>query len=168
MKEKLTHVEQQLINFISTNKEFYELAKKHTFSFRDFSPYCDYCAIKWNNKEQKWDFEDYYRHDENKALPSKSTEIFFLDLDIDGFDWGSLYSELDVQFQKYLTRMNYEDIKEDSEKIKELRRNYFDENKKWVIDNWFKINEESIDVYFKRMLKKIRDLKFEQKNRLKT
>ncbi|HEY0087907.1 MAG TPA: hypothetical protein VGB37_03630 [Candidatus Lokiarchaeia archaeon] len=168
MKEKLTHVEQQLKNFILTNKNFYDLAKKHTFSFRDFSPYYDDCAIKWNNKEQKWDFEGYYLQDENKALPSKSTEIFFLDLNIDGFDWGSLYSELYVQFQKYLTRMNYDDIKEDTEKFEELRRSYFNENKKWFIDNWFKINEENIDGYFKRMLKKIRALKFEQKNRLKT
>ncbi len=48
-------MENKLKAFILNNIEFYNLAKKYTFYFREFSATIDYCEIKWNHKTKEWE-----------------------------------------------------------------------------------------------------------------
>ena len=167
MMEKLSYLEQQLKFFILNNSDFLNLAKKYTFTYRDFTPFIDYCKIIWNKEEKKWEFVGYYCHNQNKKFPNKQN-IFFLNLNIDGYSWGSLFSEIENQFNNYLEN-NFldEEIEKNSDKYKELRDPFFKQRKHEILNSWFKLNEVSIKDYFKRTLRNLRIQRFEKVNRLK-
>jgi len=160
MKE-LSEMEQNLLYFILNNKDFFNLAKKYTFIYRDFTPFVDYCKIKWNQRDKKFEFVEYFCVNENKKMPPKGTNIFFLDLNITGFNWGTLLSELEHQFEQSLEE-NLEEIDKNSVQYKEMKNNFFQLNKDEIINNFFKINETTIADYFQKILKELRSQRFEQ------
>ena len=167
MFEKLSEMEHKLKLFVLNNKDFFNLAKKYTFMFRDFTPFIDYCKICWNNVEKNWRFIDYHCHNQNKKLLQEKVNVFFLDLNIEGYNWGTLLGELDLRFEKFLEKnLVKEDIDKNSKKFKEIKTAFFNQNKEKIVDNFFKINEETIEEYFSKTLKKFREQRFEQVNRL--
>ena len=167
MDKKLTSLEEQLKDFIIKNRDFYNLAKKYTFSFRDFTPYIDYCIVKWDKKRKNWIFDSYYCHNQNKELSKKDANLFLLDLNIDGFSWGSLFSEIESRFELYMKNiLNPDEVNPNSEKYEILRKEFFDENKNKIIDDWFRLTEKTAVKYFERILSRLREEKFEQINKL--
>ena len=167
MKENLSEMEQKLKYFILHNEDFNNLAKIYTFLFRDFTPFVDYCKIIWKRYEKEWEFVEYYLHNEIKKLPSDEIRAFFLILSIDGYNWGSLMGEMEFQFDKNLEKnvMN-EEIDKNSTEYKKLKNQFFVQHKENIINNWFTLNENTIEVYFKKTLKIFRNSRFEQVNRL--
>ena len=167
MNEKLNEMEQKLKSFILSNKDFKILAKKFTFIFRDFTPYIDYCKIRWNREEKDWEFVEYYLHNKNKKLPANKIDIFFLELNIDGLNWGTFLGELGLQFDQYLKKeFPMEEFDKDSTKYKQLKKKFFEQHKEDIKDSFFRLNEETIMIYFMKTLKRLRHLRFDQVNRL--
>ena len=160
-------MEQKLKSFIISNKDFRILAKKFTFIFRDFTPYIDYCKIRWNREEKDWEFVEYYLHNENKKLPANKVNEFFLDLNIDGFNWGTLLGELEFRFEEYLEKnLMKEEFEKNSSEYKKFRKRFLEQHKEDVKNIFFTLNEETIMIYFMKTLKDLRHLRFEQVNRL--
>ena len=160
-------MEQKLKSFILSNKDFRILAKKFTFIFRDFTKFIDYCKIRWNREEKDWEFVEYYLHNENKKLPAKEVNAFFLDLNIDGFNWGTLLGELEFRFEEYLEKnLMKEEFEKNSTDYKKFRKRFLEQHKEDVKNIFFTLNEETIKKYFMKTLKHLRRLRFEQVNRL--
>ena len=162
--KKLSDMEQNLLYFILNNKDFYNLAKKYTFIYRDFTPFVDYCKIKWNQADKKFEFVEYYCFNKNKEMLQDEVHIFYLDLNINGFNWGTLLSELELQFERSLEE-SLEEIDKNSVRYKEMKSRFFQLRKDEIIDNFFKLNNKTITDYFQKILKKLRDHRFEQVNR---
>ena len=98
-------------------------------------------------------------------LPSEAVNIFFLDLNINGFSWGTLLSELEIQFEHSLKRIP-EEIDRNSTRFKETKEAFFQLKKDEIINDFFKLNETTIAAYYQKILKKLRSQRFEQINRL--
>jgi hypothetical protein len=157
MKEKLSEMEQKLLSFILNNSDFFNLAKKYTFIYRDFTPFMDYCKIKWNREAKEFEFVEYYCHNVNKKMPSVSVNTFFLDLNITGFNWGTLLSEVERQFEKYLENLVIKGgIEKDGDKYKKLKNEYSSQHKDDIINRFFILNEETIKDYFMKTIKSLR------------
>ena len=163
--KKLSEMEQNLLYFILNNEDFFNLAKKYTFIYREFTPFVDYCKIKWNLTDKKFEFVEYYCHNKNKKMLQEEVLIFYLDLNIDGFNWGTLLSELEFQFERSLEE-NLEEIDKSSARYKEMKSDFFQLKRDEIIYNFFKLNETTIADYFQKILKKLRHQRFEQVNRL--
>ena len=80
--------------------------------------------------------------------------IFYLDLNIDGFNWGTLLSELEFQFERSLEE-NLEEIDKSSARYKEMKSDFFQLKRDEIINNFFKLNETTIADYFQKNIKKI-------------
>ena len=163
--KKLSEMEQNLLDFILNNENFRNLARKYTFTYRDFTPFVDYCKIKWNWTDKKFEFVEYYCHNENKKKLQEGLNFFYLDLNITGFNWGTLLSELDLEFERSLEE-NREEIDKNSVQYKEMKSSFFQLKKGEIINDFFQLNETTTDDYFQKILKKLRNQRFEKVNRL--
>jgi len=167
MSEKLSEMELKLKSFILNNNDFKNLAKKFTFMFRDFTPFKDYCKIRWIREEKEWEFGEYYLHNENKKIPADRVNVFFLDLNIDGFNWGTLLGELKFRFEEYLEKnLMKEEFEKNSTEYKKFRKRFLEQHKEDVKNIFFTLNEETIKIYFMKTLKRLRRIRFEQVTRL--
>lgn len=141
MKEKLK-------NFILNDKKFFNLAKKYTFQYREFSSVKDYCHVLWNKKDKCWECfgEGYFCDNNQTTLPGKKSNSFLIDLSINGFTWGNLFEVMEHKFVESLKdTMIEEDInellEEKYEEYTKLRDFYFKKRKIEIIDEWFTFHE---------------------------
>ncbi len=152
-------MENKLKAFILNNIEFYNLAKKYTFYFREFSATIDYCEIKWNHKTKEWEYVGELTYDQEKDKDEKLLDkknSFFLILSIPNYSWGTLFAEMEARHMKKFIEelkktMTEEKINElienEAEKYLESRNEYFRQYKIEIIDDWFKLDEKSIEEY---------------------
>jgi len=163
---QLDVVENALREFILHDQEFFELAKKYTFTYREFSSMTDYCELKWNKKRSTWKNKGYYCHDHSEGPPNKKNR-FYLDLNVDGYNWGSLFNKMEFEFNEDLEKTMNEDeiedlIQENYDRYVEFRDEFFKTKKAEIIDKWFKISEESAKDYIERELLRLREAIFEK------
>ena len=151
-------------DFILRDKDFFDLAKRYTFQYREFSPYIDYLEVVWNRKEKDWEFggEGYYCHNSNEQLPIRKNSLF-LNLSIEGYSWGSLFNKMEEKFIENLKiNMSETDIDElmekDYERYSELRDDYFKINKENIVDDWFKLKEGALQNYIQNQFKSFKEL----------
>jgi len=134
----------KLKEFILKDKAFFNLAKKYTFQYREFSDITDYCHVHWNKKEKKWGCSgDGYICDDNQIILSrKKTNSFLINLSINGYTWSSLFEVMESKFVKSLKEtMDEEDInkfiEEKYDDYAQLRDSFFKKRKLEIIKEWF-------------------------------
>ena len=154
-------MEEKLKYFILNNADYYNLANKYTFQYREFSSVADYCMVKWNKKSKEWEIIDYYCHNIDSELPNKKN-IFYLSLAIPEFSWGSLFNEMERRFNENLDDTMSEDEKEEFienqyERYVQMRDLYFRDNKMAIIGEWFDLSENSVFEYLNRELLRLRE-----------
>jgi hypothetical protein len=137
------------------------LVKKYTFQYREFSPYTDYCEIQWNKKQKEWKFIKYYSHHQDNELPIKK-HTYFLDLTIDPYNWGTLFSQMEKCFNEHMKELlSEEEIKElfenNYDRYVEQRDEFFKEKKKEIIDDWFEFTEEKIEPYIDKTIRRLKE-----------
>ncbi len=163
-------MENKLKTFILNNKEFYDLAKKYTFYFHEFSSTVDYCELKWNHKSKEWEFVGYLNYNkeidkDGKLLEKKNS--FFLNLSIPNYSWGTLFAEMEARHLKEFTaelkktitdeQIN-ELIESESEKYLDSRKMYFQAHKMEILDDWFKMDEKNMEDYINIAITNLREL----------
>ncbi len=160
---------EKLKEFILKNELFYECAKKYTFMYREFSSFNDCYEIFWNKKEKEWECsgDGYCCHNQNEA-PIQKKNTLFLELTIEGFNWGTLFNRMEQQFIENLKEdMSEEDIDDlienDYERYVQLREDFFNLNKQKIVDEWFEIKEENLQTYFLTQFNKLKELMFIKK-----
>ncbi|MHA1150952.1 MAG: hypothetical protein ACTSR8_22250 [Promethearchaeota archaeon] len=161
-EEQLKDMEEKLKKFILNNADFYNLANKYTFQYREFSSIADYCELKWNRKSKEWELIEYYCHNVDLELPSKKKNTFYLSLSIPEYSWGSLFNEMERRFNENLDEMMGEEEKEEFienqyEKYVQMRDLYFRDHKMTIIGEWFELSENSIFEYLNRELLRLRE-----------
>jgi len=141
---KLDEMKEKLKDFILNDKSFFNLAKKYTFQYREFSSVIDYCHVRWNKKEKYWEClgDGYFCDDSENAIPGKKTNSFLINLSINGYTWSNLFEVMEHKFVERLKEtMSEEDIhellEEKYEEYTQLRDFYFKKRKYEIIDEWF-------------------------------
>lgn len=151
-----------LEDFILNDDQFQQLARTYTFVYREFSSLVDLCMIKWSKKKQTWSFKEYICHDETKPLPKLKKHHFLLNLKISGYNWGTLFAEMEKRFNSSLQKtMDVDEIEEFMEErpdeYSNMRDNYFASYKETIIDNWFTYDKQSLSEYISQSQSRLRD-----------
>lgn len=158
--EQLNHLKKELKNFISKDPDFYDLASKYTFQYREFSSVEDYCEIIWDKRKKKWRFKSYIEADQKQdTLPLKK-QVFYLNLSINGYDWGSLFCEMERCFiNDFKANMSDREIEyiisNDYDRYEKAREDFFKNQKGNIIKNWFKLTEETLERYLEEQFERL-------------
>ena len=148
----MKEIVQKLRDFILDDSVFFNLAKKYSFQYREFSPLKDYCQVIWNRKIKNWECVDdgYICIKQDDQLDRKKANCFLINLGINGFKWENLFDEMEKCFIEDLAnKIEEEDIpsfrEEKSEEYKNMREAFFKENKLDIINGWFTFRETQSD-----------------------
>jgi len=84
-------------------------------------------------------------------LPIKK-HTFFLKLTLPGYNWGTLFSKLEKSFcEDFIKERSEEEleylISNDYDRYIQIRDDFFKQNKENLINEWFHLNEKSIEPY---------------------
>lgn len=158
--EQLDHLKKELKKFILNDPDFYDLASRYTFQYREFSSIEDYCQIKWDKKKKKWLFVGYLQIDKKEEALSLEKQIFHLNLSINGYDWGTLFCEMERCFiMDFKANMSDQEVEyiisNDYDRYEKSREAFFENQKGNIIKNWFKLTEDTLERYLEERFEEL-------------